>query len=549
VTDNYVNVKRVLSEAQKKRLENHTPSVVEQDGKLVTTFETINISGKGQKTNKLITVLPAAQEQAVPFADAEFLYRDLIQVNAMLTNACNLSCSYCYEQHNKDFGRFTKESLKQVYDWMNSRNNGKKKVFQFFGGEPLIHKPLIKEFIETYDEELSGNYKDYRGTYISMCTNGLLLNDEFIEFYFGKPYTHMMLSLDTLNSAIDHREITPAQLNKVLKSIDKIVEVLGDDANRLVIRATLSQETSRDMKNFIETLYEHGVRNMVVHPLVLDSKHGYISWKDENWQNMRSSIFGALEKYDDLYIRFSEGVGLKEDSNCMVGSHMVAIDASGDFSGCYFFTNQKSNGADIAVLGNVFQDRVYIDRYKKFQSAYQEMFDTEEQCRTCDYQDACYQCPAGNMDTGSRIFRPDDMCQKIVKLYVDFQHDVAKKLFMRHVKKRFDRVEKHGEKVFAAELQYFYDKFNGEGVDDFEHYLRIDLPHYSDVIRAWSVDGKTEATDLHSLYNILAKRFDKPRIDIEITSDFVKCYYIQCISTIIFDKNRMNEVKLTTLLE
>ena len=549
MSDNYVDVKRVLSEAQKKRLENHTPSVVERDGNLVTTFETINISGKGQKTNKLITVLPAAQEQAVPFADAEFLYRDLIQVNAMLTNACNLSCSYCYEQHNKDFGRFTKESLKQVYDWMNSRNNGKKKVFQFFGGEPLIHKPLIKEFLETYDEELSGNYKDYRGTYISMCTNGLLLNDEFIEFYFGKPYTHMMLSLDTLNSAIDHREITPAQLNKVLKSIDKIVQVLGDDANRLVIRATLSQETSRDMKNFIETLYDHGIRNMVVHPLVLDSKHGYISWKDENWQNMRNAIFGALEKYDDLYIRFSEGVGLKEDSNCMVGSHMVAIDASGDFSGCYFFTNQKSNGADIAVLGNVFQDRVYIDRYKKFQSAYQEMFDTEEQCKTCDYQDACYQCPAGNMDTGSRIFRPDDMCQKIVKLYVDFQHDVAKKLFMRHVKKRYDRVEKHGEKVLAAELQYFYEKFNGGGTDDFDHYLRMDLPHYSDVIRAWTVDSKTQVADLHSLYNILAARFGKPRIDIEITSDFIKCYYIQCISTIIFDKNRINEVKLTTLLE
>jgi len=549
VTTNYVNVKRVLSEAQKKRLENHTPTVVEQDGKLVTTFETINISGKGQKTNKLITVLPAEEEQAVPFADAEFLYRDLIQVNAMLTNACNLSCSYCYEQHNKDFGRFTKESLKQVYDWMNSRNNGKKKVFQFFGGEPLIHKPLIKEFLETYDEELSGNYKDYRGTYISMCTNGLLLNDEFIEFYFGKPYTHMMLSLDTLNSAIDHREITPAQLNKVLKSIDKIVEVLGDDANRLVIRATLSQETSRDMKNFIETLYDHGIRNMVVHPLVLDSRHGYISWKDDNWQNMRNAIFGALEKYEDLYIRFSEGVGLKEDSNCMVGSHMVAIDASGDFSGCYFFTNQKSNGADIAVLGNVFQDRVYIDRYKKFQSAYQEMFDTEEQCRTCDYQDACYQCPAGNMDTGSRIFRPDDMCQKIVKLYVDFQHDVAKKLFMRHVKKRYTRLQEHGEKVLAAELQYFYEKFNGSGIDDFEHYLRMDLPHYSDVIRAWTVDSETQAADLRSLYNVLAKRFDKPRIDIEITSDFIKCYYIQCISTIIFDKNRMNEVKLTTLLE
>jgi radical SAM protein with 4Fe4S-binding SPASM domain len=548
MSDDYVNVRRVLSEAQKKRLSSHTPSVVDDNGKLITTVETINISGKGQKQNKLIAVLPPQDEQAVAFTDAEFLFRDLIQVNAMLTNACNLACSYCYEQHNKDFGRFTKESLKQVYDWMNSRNNGKKKVFQFFGGEPLIHKPFIKEFIDTYDEELRVNYKDYRGTYISMCTNGLLLNDEFTEFYFSKPYTHMMISLDTFNSAIDHREITPTQMNKLRGIIKKCIDTV-DDPMRVVVRATLSEETSRDMGNFIEELYSLGVRSMVVHPLVLDSKHGYISWKDENWYGMRSKIFHALEKYDDLYIKFSEGVGQKEDSNCMAGSHMVAIDASGDFSGCYFFTNQKSNGADIAVLGNVFQDRVYIDRYKKFQGAYKEMFETEEQCRTCDYQDACYQCPAGNMDTGSRIFRPDDMCQKIVKLYVDFQHDVAKKLFMRHVKKRAARLQEHGEKVLSAELQYFYDKQHGGGVDDFDHYMQRDLPSYDSIIRAWAMESGEEASDLRQMYNVLAKQYNYPEITFEPNSDFVKCYYIQCISTIVFNKNRINETSLSTLLE
>lgn len=548
MSDNYVNVRKVLTEAQKKRLENHKPSVTEENGTLVTNIETINISNKGQKLNKLISVVPAAEEKAVTFDEGKFLFRDLIQVNAMLTNACNLSCSYCYEQHNKDFGRFTVESLKNLYDWLQNMNNGKKKVFQFFGGEPLIHKKLIRDFIETHDDELASNYKDYRGTYISMCTNGLLLDDDFIKFYFGKSYTHMMISLDTLNSAIDHREITPAQLQRVLRSIDKIVEVLKDDAQRLVIRATLSEETSRDMKEFIETLYEHGVRNMVVHPLILDSKRGYLSWKEENWLNMRSQIFGALEKYDDLYIKFSEGVGLKEDSNCMVGSSMVAIDASGDFSGCYFFTNQKSNGADIAVLGNVFQNKIYIDRYKKFQSAYKEMFETEEQCRTCDYQDACYQCPAGNLDTGSKIFRPDDMCQKIVKLYVDFQHDVAKKLFMRHVKKRYTRLTEFGPKVLSAELKYFYDKMNDKAIDDFDHYMSLDLPDHEILIREWASEFKKEAKDLRDLYNVLADQFDKPKINIELTSDFIRCYYIQCISTIIHDTNRINEVKLSTLL-
>jgi radical SAM protein with 4Fe4S-binding SPASM domain len=545
----YVNVKRVLNEAQKQRLSSHERSVVEVDGKLVTTIEEINISGKGKKNNKLVSVKPKDEEAAVPFTQAEELFKDLVQVNAMLTNACNLSCSYCYEQHNKDFGRFTKESLKQVYDWLNSRNNGQKKVFQFFGGEPLIHKPLIKEFMETYDEELRANYDNYRGTYLSMCTNGLLLNDEFTEFYFGKPYTHMMISLDTFNSAIDHREITPMQMNKLRTVIKKAIDTV-DDPMRVVIRATLSEETSRDMGEFIDELYGLGVRNMVVHPLVLDSKQGYISWKEENWQSMRSKIFNALEKYDDLFIKFSEGVGQKEDSNCLVGSHMVAIDASGDFSGCYFFTNQKSNGADIAVLGNVIQDKVYVDRYKTFQGAYKEMFETEEQCRTCDYQNACYQCPAGNLDTGTRLFRPDDMCQKIVKLYVDFQTDVSKKIFMRYVKKRAARLEKLGPQIISAELTFFREALGGNvmGQDMFDHYVSIrnELQAPEEIMYEW-----LGATDLRELYNTLAKMYGYPEITFHPDSDIVKCYYIQCISTIIFrhEQDQINKTSLSTLLE
>ena len=228
---------------------------------------------------------------------------------------------------------------------------------------------------------------------------------------------------------------------------------------------------------------------------------------------------------------------------------MVAIDASGDFSGCYFFTNQKSNGADIAILGNVMKDRVYIDRYKKFQNAYKEMFDTEEQCRTCDYQDACYQCPAGNMDTGSRIFRPDDMCQKIVKLYVDFQQDVAKKLFMRHVKKRYARLQELGPKVFAAELKFFLHSVAGMGHNEFDLYLQNATFDYKVTLEEWSERLGTKVEEIDELYNTIAEKTGHPKINIPLTSDFVKCYYIQCISTIIFDKNRHNEVKLSTLLE
>ena len=431
-----------MDEARRKRIEEHRASVVyDASGRMHVREELINISNGRTKANKLISVLPNPGERIVKSSEASHLFADLSHMNAMLTNACNLSCSYCYEQHRKDFGRFTPESLKQAYDWLRTINDKESKTFQFFGGEPLIHKKLIREFIETYDKDLEANYNNFRGTYISMCTNGLLVDDEFSEFYFSKPYTHMMISLDTFNSAVDYREITPEQLEKLVGIIGTAIKNLGDQPQRLVIRCTLSEETAADMNDFIERLYEIGVRSVIVHPLILDSQRGYIRWSDENWNTMREGIFSCLEKYRDLIIKFAEGVGQKEENNCMVGSDMIAIDASGDYSGCYFFTNQKSSGGvDGTILGNVYNDTVYVDRYEHFQSEYNKMFQTEEKCKSCDLKNFCYQCPAGNLDTGSKkMFRPDDMCQEVVKLYLDFQTDVYNKKFWQGVEIHHDR--------------------------------------------------------------------------------------------------------------
>lgn len=433
-----------MTDALKKRLEAHKASVVyDSDGKMHIKSELINVSN-GSKQNKLISVIPDLNEKKVPTAEAPHLFADLAHMNMILTNACNLSCSYCYEQHKKDYGRFTPESLKKAYDWFRTVNDKEDKCFQFFGGEPLIHKKLIEEFIEKYDEELESHYNNFKGTYISMCSNGLLWNDKFIDFYFGKPYTHTLISLDTFNTAVDHREITPSQLKKVKSVIEKIVAKLGDEAHRLVIRCTLSEETAPSMFEFVDELYRIGVRSLIVHPLVLDSKRGYIKWSDENWSLMRNGIFTCLDKYQDLFIKFSEGVGQKEDNNCMVGSDMIAIDASGDYSGCYFFTNMKgADGVDSTILGNVFHDNVYVERYQKFQKAYNDMFQVQEKCKTCDLQNYCYQCPAGNLDTGSKeMFRPDDMCQEIVQLYLDFQKDVYDKHFWRDVNTHYSRYNK-----------------------------------------------------------------------------------------------------------
>jgi uncharacterized protein len=416
------------TEAQKQRIEDHKPSVVNTGDGLQFLSETI-ITPKGyEKVNKLISVVPKDDETILHLNDAKYLFQELKQMNLILTNACNLSCSYCYEQHKKDFGRFTNESLLKAYRFLNTSNNKQRKVFQFFGGEPLIHKDIILDFLEKNTEELELNARGENNTVVGIVTNGLLLSDELISKYFEHDFTFMLISLDTDKAEVDHREIGQDKIDVLMEQIRRIPEE-PKQQKRVTIRCTLARENAPHFINFVDNLYERGIRRLVVHPLVLDSARGFIRWSDDEWNNLHRDILSVLDRYSDLQIHFSEGVGQKGEENCMIGSDMIAIDGSGDFSGCYFFTNQKGGPTADTILGNIFQEKIYIDRYKTFQREYAKMFEEEEQCKTCNYKNACYQCPAGNLDTGSKMFRPDDMCQKIVKLYIDLHEDISKKQF------------------------------------------------------------------------------------------------------------------------
>jgi uncharacterized protein len=479
----------VKTETQKKRLKEHTASVTQtQDGSLQFHSQNI-ITPKGlEKTNRLISVVPKNDENVISFSSAKFLFQDLKQMNLILTNACNLSCNYCYEQHNKDFGRFTNESLLTAYRFLRDANQRQRKVFQFFGGEPLIHKDLILQFLKSNKDEILKYSVGENNTVVSMVTNGLLLSKELIEEYFSYPFTWMLISLDTDRSNVDHREIGQDKIDQLMDYISLIPEEVKT-AKRVTIRCTLARENAPYFKEFVNHIYSRGIRRMVVHPLVLDSARGFIKWSDDEWNGLHRDILMVLDQYEDLQIHFSEGVGQKGEENCMIGADMVAIDGSGDYSGCYFFTNQKAGPAGETILGNLWQDKIYIDRYRAFQAEYAKMFEEEEQCKSCDYKNACYQCPAGNLDTGSKqMFRPDDMCQKIVKLFIDLQEDIAKKQFKKKYESIVSAAENMGEHpAFVKGISYllFYYFYNFHPNLNKVHDGLEDITDYRQLLSLW----------------------------------------------------------------
>lgn len=107
---------------------------------------------------------------------------DLIYI--MLGFKCNFDCVYCLQEEQ------TKEEQKvtvseKVYEFLDKYPYKETTRLCFFGGEPLLYFPVIKEIVERY----KGSYR------YSVISNGSLLTKTHVDF-FNKHDIHFTLSHD-----------------------------------------------------------------------------------------------------------------------------------------------------------------------------------------------------------------------------------------------------------------------------------------------------------------------------------------------------------------
>ena len=113
-----------------------------------------------------------------------------------IAHDCNLACRYCFAEEGEYHGRralMTYEVGKKALDFLvaNSGNRINLEV-DFFGGEPLMNWDVVKQLV-AYGRSLEEpHHKKFRFT---LTTNGVLLNDEIMEFC-NKEMSNVVLSLD-----------------------------------------------------------------------------------------------------------------------------------------------------------------------------------------------------------------------------------------------------------------------------------------------------------------------------------------------------------------
>lgn len=116
-----------------------------------------------------------------------------------ITQACNLTCSYCpyanktdnHLQRNHSNKFMTFETAKRAIDYFFSHSVDRDKVvISFYGGEPLIGIDLIYKLVEYVKDNYIG--KDIT---FNMTTNATLLTDEIMDFIVNNNF-NVVFSID-----------------------------------------------------------------------------------------------------------------------------------------------------------------------------------------------------------------------------------------------------------------------------------------------------------------------------------------------------------------
>ena len=362
-----------------------TYDVIEARNSGADKDEIINSLSKKYPTSEISEVLGEIDELIKDGSlYTEDMYRNSVQLFAErktvvkalclhVAHACNLACRYCFAgegEYNGERGLMSYETGKQALDFLiaNSGNRVNLEV-DFFGGEPLLNWDVVKRLVAYGRSQEKEHNKKFRFT---LTTNGVLINDEVIEFC-NKEMSNVVLSLDGRKSVHDH--MRPFRNGD--GSYDKIIPLLkkfADSRNQenYYVRGTFTHYNT-DFAADVLHMADLGFKQISVEPVVAPPTQGYAITKDD--------LPVIFEQYDilakEIIERRREGNGFnffhfmvdleggpciyKRLSGCGSGTEYLAVTPWGDLYPCHQFVGNES-----FKLGNVSDGVIRDDIVKEF---------------------------------------------------------------------------------------------------------------------------------------------------------------------------------------
>lgn len=252
-------------------------------------IETINEITESLVMSKMVVPVTADDsEQLESKRDAYVKQCGLETLYLIVTDQCNLRCSYCFINRGmpKDYTRktMTWDTAKTAVDmfFANVKRNppifdDMVKMIIFYGGEPFLNFPLIRQTVEytegTYSEELKtlGN-----GFCFSIISNGTAITEEIASFICDHPNISVAISLDGQKDVHDMKRLTlggVGSFDAALRGYRLLTEV-GKRKN-ISISCTIGSHNIDRLEELLVMQKEYGFLTINMNSL-LDTKAGVV---------------------------------------------------------------------------------------------------------------------------------------------------------------------------------------------------------------------------------------------------------------------------------
>src|SRR5439155_8684980 len=121
------------------------------------------------------------------------LFPPLTHMELVLTEGCNLACTYCFEKGMLGYRRMPLRIAKAAVDLLfeYSRDADSLQI-TLFGGEPTLNFDAMRAVTEHAEDRAAASHKKLE---FNTTTNGTLLNDEMVD-YFARHNINVLLSID-----------------------------------------------------------------------------------------------------------------------------------------------------------------------------------------------------------------------------------------------------------------------------------------------------------------------------------------------------------------
>ena len=374
-------------------------------------------------------VLQEAYQELKELADAELFessdsYKEKVvnkeksgELKAMCFNIahdCNIRCGYCFASTGDYHGGrklMSLETAKAGLDFLLEKSGKRKRLeVDFFGGEPLLNFEVIKETVK-YGREKEKSLGKRIG--FTMTTNGVLLNDEVIDF-LNENMDNVVISLDGRPEVNDKmRKFVGGKgtTEDLLPLIKKFVEKRGEKS--YYIRGTYTAY-NLDFSKDVLFMADQGYKEISVEPVVSEPEKPYAITEKHLPQ-----IYAEYDKLTEDYLQYKKDgkpfrfyhfmmdmdggpCVYKRVSSCGAGVEYFALTPDGELYPCHQFV-----GREEFLVGNIKDGILRTDLVEKFS---ENTVYHKEKCKDCWAKFHCSGgCQANAVAFSGKLSEPYEM--------------------------------------------------------------------------------------------------------------------------------------------